>query len=266
MRPIAQEASAATPLARWSREEPLLKGTLLRRYKRFLADVELESGEIVIAHCVNTGAMEGLTQPGIPVWLSRATNPARKLAFTWELAEVGGRMWGVNTSLPNRLIARLLSEKSLPWLAHWRCIRAEKKYGARSRVDFWLCHEQADDAPGHYLEVKNCHLLYPDGIAYFPDCKSERATSHLEELGRCASAEVLFVVQVPGALGVRPSDFHDPTFASAARHAAQTGVKFSAIGVTHTETDITVYGPLPVDLDPYSLDNHATWQAANKRP
>jgi sugar fermentation stimulation protein A len=259
----AAGSSSPPVLARWPRTEALVKGTLLKRYKRFLADVKTDSGEIVTAHCVNTGAMEGLTRPGIPVWLSRASNPARKLAFTWELAEVEGRMWGVNTSLPNKLVGQLLAEKSLPWLAGWQCIRAEKKYGARSRVDFWLCDDTSGGDAGHYLEVKNCHLLYPDGIAYFPDCKSERATSHLLELGHCASAEVLFVVQVPGARAVRPSDYHDPVFATAARRAQECGVRFSAIGVHHTEQEITVYGPIPVDLEPYSLADHATWQAAN---
>lgn len=229
--------------------------------------MRLDSGEVVTAHCVNTGAMEGLTRPGIPVWLSDSNNPKRKLKYTWELAEVDGRMWGVNTSLPNRMVARLLEGQHLPWLAHWTAIRAEKKYGEKSRVDFWLTDADRE----HFLEVKNCHLLYPDGYAYFPDCVSARAAGHLHELCNCitdsdggVTAEVLFVVQIDGATGVRPSDLHDPTFATAARLAASHGVKFSAIGVSHTAEAITIYGPLPVDLEPYETLKHELWRNQNK--
>lgn len=232
------------------RPQPLIPGTLVKRYKRFLADIQLDSGEIVVAHCVNTGAMEGLTRPGIRVWLSPANNPARKLQYTWELAEVDGRTWGVNTSLPNKLVGHLLKQQQLPWLAHWHCHQSEKKYGEKSRVDFWLCNY--DPAPDnqpvtltasrkpkilpaitrqHFLEIKNCHLIYPDDIAYFPDCTSQRATAHLRELIQCTtladtSAEVLFVVQVPGATAVRPSDLHDPAFAATAREASRAGGRY----------------------------------------
>lgn len=253
----------------WPRTESLFRGILLQRYKRFLADVQLESGEVVTAHCVNTGAMEGLTRPGIPVWLSLSNNPKRKLRYTWELAEVDGRMWGVNTSLPNKMVGRLLAERKLPWLTDWTNVRPEKKYGEKSRVDFWLSTGDRE----HFLEVKNCHLLYPDNIAYFPDCVSARAAGHLHELCNCVgvdgisgrvTAEVLFVVQIADALCVRPSDLHDPTFAAAARVAAGRGVRFSAIGVAHTETEIAVYGPMPVDLEPYDSTEHALWRAENK--
>lgn len=268
------------------RPHPLIPGTLVKRYKRFLSDVQLDSGEIVVTHCVNTGAMEGLTRPGIRVWLSPADNPARKLQYTWELAEVDGRTWGVNTSLPNKLVGHLLKQRHLPWLSHWHCHQSEKKYGEKSRVDFWLCdHDPAPDNPPvtlsssrktsatpaptitrqHFLEIKNCHLIYPDDIAYFPDCKSERATAHLRELIHCTaqpdtSAEVLFVVQVPGATAVRPSDLHDPAFAATAREASRAGVKFSAIGVDHNSAAINIYGPIPVDLEPYSTVPHHLWR------
>lgn len=236
-----------------------------------MADVKLDTGETVTAHCVNTGAMEGLTKPGTKVWLSRSDNPKRKLKFTWELAEVDGNMLGVNTSLPNKMVGRLLAESQLPWLAKWPEVRAEKKYGEKSRVDFLL----SDDGREHYLEVKNCHLLYPDTIAYFPDCVSARAAGHLHELCNCiesvettlqTSAEVLFFVQIAGASAVRPSDLHDPTFALAARNAAERGVKFSAIGLSHSENELSFYGPIPVDLNPYDFEPHAKWREANKVP
>jgi len=236
------------------RTQPLVKGVLVKRYKRFLADVELGTGEVITAHCVNTGAMEGITTPGIGVWLSRSDNPKRKLQYTWELADIDGQILGVNTNLPNRIVHQLLLNRQLPWLSHWPTMKPEKKYGEKSRVDFWL----SDGVRSHYLEVKNCHLVYPDGCGYFADCVSERASGHLRELAACAgsdcgevSAEVLFFVQMPYSNAVRPSDLHDPVFAATARNVAAQGVKFSAIGLRHTLDELIVYGPLPVDLEPY---------------
>lgn len=245
-----------------TRSEPLLPGTLIQRYKRFLADIRLEDGCTITAHCVNTGAMEGLTQPGIRVWVSRATNPNRKLQFTWELAEVDGRIYGVDTSLPNRVVGHLLRQRLLPGLKRWSELKPEKPYGQHSRIDFWL----RQGSTQVYLEVKNCHLLYPDGFAYFPDCVSARATEHVGELTSLASApghqsQVLFVVQISGCRGVRPSDMHDPAFATAARCAGAAGVRFRALLVEHTPTEIRVQGLLPVDLRPYMLDRVQGWRA-----
>lgn len=263
------------PIAVFPRTQPLIEGTLERRYKRFLSDVRLAStGEIVVAHCVNTGAMEGLTRPGTRVWLSEANNPKRKLAYTWELAEIDGQVLGVNTGLPNRLVHQLLQGGHLPWLAHYTCIKPEVKYGENSRVDFLLSMDAeaaAGNAARHYLEVKNCHLIYPDGIAYFPDCVSTRAAGHLEELARClesgdcpTTAEVLFFAQMPAAQALRPSDLHDPAFAAACRRVAALGVRFSAIGVRHTLETLEFYGPIPVDLSPYPTAQHELWRAQNK--
>ncbi len=246
------------------RPAPLIEGTLLQRYKRFLADVRLETGETVVAHCVNTGAMEGLTRPGTRVWLSRSNNPARKLAFTWELAEIRGEVIGVNTSLPNRVVGDLLREGHLPWLGKWDEIRPEKPYGAKSRVDFWMRRGFRE----HYLEVKNCHLSYPDGRAYFPDTVSERASAHLRELaaviGPSVTTGVLFFVQVPAVKSLRPSDLHDPAFAAAARGAKRAGVRFSAITVEHEPDAIVITGRVPVDLAEYSTERIAAWRDQNR--
>ncbi len=250
----------------WPREERLIEGVLLRRYKRFLADIELPGGETVIAHCVNTGAMEGLTQPGSRVWISEANNPKRKLKFTWELAELDGQIYGANTAVPNRLVKRLLQEKCLPWLAAYEDVVAEKPYGESSRVDFWL-----RGRPGElYLEVKNCHLLYPDRRAYFPDSVSERASGHLRELaavlGPGVRSEVLFVCQMPGVKEIRPSDVHDPTFAATAREVRRLGVRFSAIEVIHTPEEVRVQRRIPVSLRPYGTERIAAWRRENRRP
>jgi sugar fermentation stimulation protein A len=240
---------------RFPRERELLEGRLVRRYKRFLADVELPGGEVVTAHCANTGAMEGLTGPGLRVWVSRSENPKRKLAYTWELAQgderVGHRIFGAHTATPNRLVRRLLEGGHLPWLQPFDELAAERRYGERSRIDFWL----RSGGEQTYIEVKNCHLVYPDGRAYFPDAVSARAARHLEELAAMVEqghrAEVLFVCQTGPVEAVRPSDVHDPRFAATARRVAAAGVGFSAVTVTNTPEEIVVEGTVPVDLEPY---------------
>ncbi|HEX2253695.1 MAG TPA: DNA/RNA nuclease SfsA [Thermoanaerobaculia bacterium] len=253
---------------RYPRDQALVEGRLVRRYKRFIADVELAGGEVVTAHCVNTGAMEGLVRPGARVWLSRAENPARKLAWTWELVESGGQILGANTALPNRLVRRLLDERRLPWLPGYERVEAERPLGERSRVDFVLARGGPGRRRRTLVEVKNCHLLYPDRRAYFPDAVSERAAHHLRELARARSTttrcHVLFVCQVPGARSLRPSDAHDPTFATAAREARGAGVGFSALEVTHTPEEIQVVRRLPVDLKPYRVERVARWRAAGR--
>lgn len=245
------------------RSQPLLEGVLERRYKRFLADVTLPGEGTVTAHCVNPGAMEGLARPGIRVWLSRATNPDRKLKFTWELAEVDGKIFGADTTEPNRIVKKLLEAHALPWLAGWDEMRPEKKYGERSRIDFWLKRGRKEI----FLEVKNCHLLYPDGRAYFPDSVSERAAGHLRELAALRSwkarGEVLFVCQAPGAKALRPSDAHDPTFAATAREVRGQGVSFAAIEVIHTPEEMVVTRRLPVDFKPYRSDRMTRWRRQN---
>jgi len=246
-----------------AREEPLVEGVLVRRYKRFLADVEIPGKGIVTAHCVNTGAMEGLTIPGTRVWLSRASNPKRALKWTWEMAMIDGQIVGTNTSLPNRVVKHLLAGRALPWLAKWKTMKPEQRFGEKSRVDFLM------EMPGYtlYLEVKNNHLVYEDNRAYFPDSVSERGTHHLRELaavmGPTTRAEVLFFCQLPGVRAVRPSDVHDPEFARAAREVAAQGVRFSAISLRQDPEQIIVEGRVPVDLKPYGLERIRRWKEAN---
>lgn len=252
--PASRAAADGFPV-RFPRDRELLEGRLIRRYKRFLADVELADGRVVTAHCANTGAMEGLTRAGSRVWISRADNPKRKLAYTWELAQgderTGGRIYGAHTATPNRLVRRLLEEGHLSWLQPFEELAAERRYGERSRIDLWLRSGVGET----YIEVKNCHLVYPDDHAYFPDAVSERAARHLDELAAMVEAghhaEVLFVCQTGPVRAVRPSDVHDPRFAATARRAAAAGVRFSALAVTNTPDEIIVEGLVPVDLEPY---------------
>jgi len=271
-RVAAEPATGGFPV-RFARERVLVEGRLVRRYKRFLADVELvgpdgggagEVGRVVTAHCANTGAMEGLTWPGSRVWVARAENPNRKLSWDWELAEghplCGERVFGAHTGVPNRLVRRLLEGGHLSWLGPVEELAPERPYGERSRIDFWLRGGGRET----YLEVKNCHLVYPDGYAYFPDAVSDRAAKHLEELaavvGRGDRAEVLFVCQTGPVGAIRPSDVHDPRFAETARAVAATGVGFSAIAVTNTVDEIVVEGRVPVDLEPYPTGKIAAWR------
>jgi sugar fermentation stimulation protein A len=199
--------------------------------------------------------MEGLTTPGSRVWISRSDNPKRKLAYTWELAQgderTAHRIFGAHTATPNRLVRRLLEEGHLPWLQPFDELAAERRYGERSRIDVWLRSGERET----YIEVKNCHLVYPDDRAYFPDAVSDRAARHLQELAAMVDqghrAEVLFVCQTGPVESVRPSDVHDPRFAETARTVAAKGVRFNALAVTNTPEEIRVDGTVPVDLEPY---------------
>lgn len=239
----------------------LLEGRLIDRYERFIAEIELRSGERIRAHCVNPGRMEGQVRPGVRAWVS--TVPAdskRKLRYTWELVEEDGQIVGANTVAPNRIVAELLAARVLPGLRRFRALRREVAYAEGSRVDFVL-----DGKVPHYVEVKNSHLVYPDGRGYFPDSVSARAAHHLEALIGAvqagAKATVLFTIQRPDVRAIRPSTLHDPTFASTARAAGAAGVQFRAVTIRPTLRAYEVVREIPVDLREYATDDHQRWRA-----
>jgi sugar fermentation stimulation protein A len=246
--------------AKWT--SALIAGVLIRRRDRFLADVTLETGEEVVAHCVNTGRMEGLTAPGRRVWLSdHGADSARKIRYTWEIAERDGVLVGANTAQPNRVLGEMIAARKLPGFDGYETLKPEKKYGVNSRIDFWL-----QDAGGRetFMEVKNCHLTYEDGFGYFPDSPSERATKHLEELMEVVHqghrAVVMFFAQRADTKAMRPSDAHDPLFAETARRAGAAGVEFFALRVEPTLKVLVVKDFIPVDLQVYDLAQPAAWR------
>ncbi|MEL6543627.1 MAG: DNA/RNA nuclease SfsA [Myxococcota bacterium] len=241
----------------------LLEGRFRARFDRFIAEIDL--GErIVDAHCVNPGKMEGLIVPGSRVWLSEAAPESkRKLRYTLELMEVDGVMVGANTNAPNRIAYALIASRCLPGFKRYRALEREVRYGEKSRIDLRLdlgsCH--------HYIEVKNCHLVYSDRCAYFPDSVSARAAGHLEELARQRKlgdkASVLFVVQRVDAERIRPSDLHDPAFALAAREAAGAGVNFRAVVVEPSIEGYRLVGEILVDLRAYPVEKLEAERDAN---
>lgn len=205
---------------------PLARGRLVSRYKRFFADVVLEDGAEVTAHCPNPGAMLGLNTPGLGVWLSRSDDPKRKLAHTLELVEADGGLVGVNTMLPNRLVAEALAGDVIPELTGYAVHRREVKYGENSRVDFLLTHP---DRPACWLEVKNCHMRRAGALAEFPDCVAARSTKHLRELaGRVRAGEravALFVIQRTDCDAFSACAELDPAFAAALDEVVDEGVE-----------------------------------------
>jgi sugar fermentation stimulation protein A len=230
---------------------PLIPATLVRRYKRFLADVTLPGGETLTVHIANPGAMTGLAAPGARVWLSKSDNPSRKLSHSWELVEVdfgvGIELVGVNTAQPNPLVGAALAAGAIPELAGYGSIRREVKYGRNSRVDFLL-----EDAgrPPCYVEIKNVHLMRRPGLAEFPDARTERGAKHLDELGDMvaagARAAMLYLIQIGSAERFALARDIDPKYGAAFDRARSRGVEAIAWRCRIDRDGIEVAGPVPV--------------------
>jgi sugar fermentation stimulation protein A len=230
---------------------PLVPATLIRRYKRFLADVVLDSGETLTVHVANPGAMIGLSTPGARIFVSKSDNARRKLSYSWELVEAdlgsGPELVGVNTSYPNALVLEAITAKRIPELEGYGVLRREVRYGSNCRIDFLL-----EDAhrPPCYLEVKNVHLMRQSRLAEFPDAVTARGAKHLGELiataARGARAVMLFVIQIGSAERFAVARDIDPRYAQALDRARQSGVETLAWRCQVSAEAISVTRPVPL--------------------
>ncbi len=228
--------------------KPLVRGRLIRRYKRFLADVALDAGGEATAHCPNPGSMMGLDAPGLPVWLEPNDDPRRKLRYGWRLCELPGGHWaGIDTATPNRAAGEALRAGLIPELAAYRGVRAEVKYGVRSRVDFLLTEPGLPDA---WVEVKNVHLRRTGDLAEFPDSVTERGAKHLRELAAMkaqgARAVMLYVIQRDDCARLAMAADLDPGYAAAFRTARAAGVEALAWVCAISPEGVRLDHPAPV--------------------
>jgi sugar fermentation stimulation protein A len=229
----------------------LVPATLIRRYKRFLADVELADGSVTTVHVANPGAMIGLQSRGARVWLSRSPNKARKLPLSWELVEAdfgsGIELAGLNTGHPNAIVAEALAAQAIPELAGYETVRREVKYGKASRVDFLL---EDPHKPACYLEIKNVHLMRQKGLAEFPDSVTARGARHLAELSAARAhgfrAVMLFVIQIGSANRFALARDIDPAYGAAFDSARAAGVEAFAYKCTLQRDGITLAGPVEI--------------------
>lgn len=229
---------------------PLVPARLIRRYKRFLADVRLEDGREVTAHCPNPGAMLGLDAEGVRIWLEPNDDPKKKLKYGWRLVELpGGHMAGIDTGVPNRVVKEALLTGRIPALADYGTIRPEVRYGENSRVDFLATEPGLPDA---YVEVKNVHLRRSGELAEFPDCVTTRGAKHLGELARVAEAGhravMLYLVQRTDCAAMALAGDLDPGYKAAAQVAKAHGVEMIAHATTITTEGVSLADPLPVSI------------------
>lgn len=224
----------------------LVAGHLIKRYKRFLADVRLETGETVTAHCPNSGSMKGCAVPGCPVWVSVSDNPRRKLRYTWELIKTPESMIGINTLVPNRLVKTAIETGRIPELAGYGSVRPEVTVRKGTRLDLIL------EEPGRrncYVEIKNCTLV-EYGTAMFPDAVTERGQKHLDELGRLVAAGhrgvIFYLIQRMDADRFAPAAGIDPVYARKLLQARDHGVEIIIRDVVIDLEKICIHKSLPV--------------------
>jgi sugar fermentation stimulation protein A len=229
----------------------LIEGRLVQRYKRFLADVELASGETVTAHCANPGSMLGLNEPRSRVWLSRSANPKRKLAYSWELIEVdlgpGPTLVGINTSSPNGAVAAAIGAGLMPSLTGYATLRREVRYGDNCRIDILL---EDPARPPCYVEIKNVHLMRRAGLAEFPDSVTARGAKHLKALAQeavsGARAVMVYFVQRGDAESFTLAHDIDPTYARAFADARAAGVEALAVASEVTLEGLKLLHSIPL--------------------
>jgi sugar fermentation stimulation protein A len=230
---------------------PLVRGTLIQRYKRFLADVRLADGSVVTASCPNTGSMMGLVAPGSVVWLSESDSPTRKYRHTWEMVEAdlgqGPTLVGINTGHPNKLVAEAIGERRVRALAGYGDLRREVNYGRNSRIDILL---QCATKGLCYVEIKNVHLSRRHGLAEFPDSVTERGKKHLAEMSEMVlaghRAVMVYLVQRSEAKKLAFARDVDPDYGLAFDQAAAAGVEAIALRCRMSTEEIVVDRAIPI--------------------
>ncbi|NOR23681.1 MAG: DNA/RNA nuclease SfsA [Desulforhopalus sp.] len=226
---------------------PLVQGTLVKRYKRFLADVRMENGEIITVHCPNTGTMLSCSTPDSPVCLSRSDNPKRKYPFTLEMVKDNSTWVGVNTARTNKLVVEAIENGQIAEFLDIKAIKTEIKTSDHTRLDLLVSHGNSST----YIEVKNCSLAV-DGCAMFPDAITKRGTKHLHELTRLTAEGmrtcIFFLVQRMDANQFSPASHIDSIYDDALLQAAEAGVMVLVYQAEVSPKGIDVVGPLPHSL------------------
>ncbi len=225
---------------------PLIPARLIRRYKRFLADCQLEDGREVTAHCANPGSMMGLAEPGMKIWLEPNDDPKKKLKYGWRLVDhENGHFTGVDTSVPNRALRAALEARQIAELSEYETVRAEVKYGEKSRIDFLLSQPGLPDA---YVEIKSVTLSRQPALAEFPDSVTARGTKHLGELANMVAqghrAVMLYLVQRSDCTGFDLASDIDPAYTAAFATAQKAGVECLIYGTHLSPEGVEIAGAL----------------------
>jgi sugar fermentation stimulation protein A len=230
-------------------DPPLTTATLIQRYKRFLADVRFDDGTEATAHCANPGSMMGLAEPGSVLWLSKSDNPKRKLAWSWELVDVGTSLVGVHTGKANALVEAAIIGGDIQELGGYETLRREVKYGENSRIDLLL---EDPARPMAFIEVKSVTLSRKKGLAEFPDSKTVRGAKHMAELAEMAKkghrAVVFFLVQRSDCNHMQPAADIDPKYAESLKEALAAGVEVLCYSCRLSPKEITLDRRLEVAI------------------
>ena len=234
---------------------PLLRGTLRRRYKRFLADIALDDGREITAHCANPGSMMGVAPEGAPAWVSEHHGRGRKLPYSWELVEVDDTLVAINTSNPNKIAYEAVEKGMIPELSGYADIRREVKYGEASRIDLLLEGGRGKRAGRPcYVEIKNVHLMRQPGLAEFPDSVTARGAKHLRELSAMvengARAVMLYIVQRSDCARFAPAADLDPAYATALSDAVRSGVETLCYDCEITTKEVVLRKALEIVQEP----------------
>jgi sugar fermentation stimulation protein A len=228
--------------------KPLIPGILLKRYKRFLADIKLDSGEFITAHCPNSGSMKTCKEPGWKVLVSESDNPKRKLKYTWEMVH-NGKCWiGINTQVPNKIASEAILNGTIPELSGYSDLKNEVKYGKNSRIDILL----SGGKPDCYVEVKNVTLVEEDGYYKFPDAVTERGKKHLYEMLDMIKsgkrAVMLYVIQRSDGTIFKPAYDIDPVYGKSLKEVHQQGIEILAYRADVTPERIELTTQLEFEL------------------